>query len=61
MKALQEENIIEGVKEKEKLFLSLLKHPQIKRVRSAGLLMAIEFESFEKNKAIIDRCIEGGV
>ena len=61
MKALQEENILEGVKEKEKLFLSLLKHPQIKRVRSAGLLMAIEFESFEKNKAIIDRCIEGGV
>jgi len=61
MKALQEENIINRVKEKENLFLSLLKHTQIKAVRSAGLLIAIEFESFEKNKAIIDRCIEGGV
>lgn len=61
MKALQEENIIGGVKAKEKLFLSLLKHPQIKAVRSAGLLIAVEFESFEKNKAVIDYCIGSGV
>ncbi|HRQ49138.1 MAG TPA: aspartate aminotransferase family protein [Agriterribacter sp.] len=61
MKALQEENIIDGVNAKESLFLSLLKHPQIKSVRSAGLLIAVEFESFEKNKTIIDLCIEAGV
>jgi acetylornithine/succinyldiaminopimelate/putrescine aminotransferase len=61
MKALQQENITGGVKAKEKLFLSLLKHPQIKAVRSAGLLIAVEFESFEKNKTVIDRCIENGV
>ena len=61
MKALQEENITGGVKAKEKLFLSLLKHPQIKAVRSAGLLIAVEFESFEKNKTIIDLCIGSGV
>lgn len=61
MKALQEENMIATVSAKENLFLSLLKHPQIKAVRSAGLLIAVEFESFEKNKAVIDCCIETGV
>lgn len=61
MKALQEENVIATVRTKEKLFLSLLKHPKIKAVRSAGLLIAVEFESFEKNKAVIDCCIEMGV
>ena len=61
MKVLQEENIAGGAKAKEALFLSLLKHPQIKAVRSAGLLIAVEFESFEKNKAIIDLCIASGV
>ena len=61
MKALQEENIISGVTAKEKLFLSLLKHPKIKAVRSAGLLIAVEFESFEKNKSVIDCCIETGI
>ena len=33
----------------------------IKQVRSAGLLIAIEFDSFDINKKIIDRCIEKGV
>ncbi len=61
LKALQEENMITTVRAKENLFLSLLKHSQIKAVRSAGLLIAVEFESFEKNKAVIDRCIENGV
>ncbi|HRP54896.1 aspartate aminotransferase family protein [Agriterribacter sp.] len=60
LKVLQEENITGSVKEKEKLFLSLLKHPQIKTVRSSGLLIAVEFESFKKNKTIIDLCIEAG-
>jgi acetylornithine/succinyldiaminopimelate/putrescine aminotransferase len=30
-------------------------------VRSAGLLMAVEFESFEFNKEVIDRCIQSGL
>lgn len=61
MKALQEENMTGSVKAKEKLFRSLLKHPQIKTVRSAGLLIAVAFDSFERNKAVIDLCIEAGV
>lgn len=61
MKALQNDEMVPGVKERSDLFVSLLKHPQIKSVRAAGLLIAIQFESFEKNKTIIDRCIEEGV
>lgn len=61
LKVLLEEDIISHVKSKASLFLSSLKHPQIKAVRPAGLLIAVEFESFGKNKAVIDRCIEDGV
>lgn len=50
-----------SVPEKEKLFRSLLVHPKIKVVRSFGLWMAVEFDSFETNKKIIDNCIANGV
>lgn len=59
--ALIEENMIDKVKAKEKLFLSLLHHPKIKAVRSCGLMIAVEFDSFETNKKIIDLLIEHGV
>jgi len=61
MKVLLEEKIINEVKEKEELFRSLLVHPKIKSLRSFGLWMALEFDSFETNKKIIDACIENGV
>jgi 4-aminobutyrate aminotransferase-like enzyme len=53
--------MIEEMKKKEKLFRSLLVHPKIKAVRSFGLWLAIEFDSFETNKRIIDRCIKNGI
>lgn len=58
---LMEEKLIDDVKRKEQLFLSLLKHPAIKTVRSFGLMMAVEFDSFETNKKIIDGAIAQGV
>jgi len=61
MKVLLEEKLIEEVKTKEQLFISLLGHNKIKTVRSFGLWMAIEFDSFEFNKNIIDDCIANGV
>jgi 4-aminobutyrate aminotransferase-like enzyme len=39
----------------------LLIHPAIRAVRSCGLLIAVEFESFDRNKRIIDACIRKGV
>jgi acetylornithine/succinyldiaminopimelate/putrescine aminotransferase len=61
MKALLEEGWIETVNVKEELFKSLLIHPRINAVRSFGLWMAVEFDSYETNKKIIDACIAEGV
>lgn len=61
MRALLEEGWITTVKAKEALFRSLLVHPKIKAIRSYGLWIAVEFDSFEINKKIIDKCIEAGV
>ncbi|MEO6231820.1 MAG: aspartate aminotransferase family protein [Ferruginibacter sp.] len=58
---LLEEKMIDSIPGKEKLFLQLLQHPKIKAVRSRGLMMAVEFESFEINKQVIDQLIERGV
>jgi acetylornithine/N-succinyldiaminopimelate aminotransferase len=49
------------IKTKEQQFKSLLVHPKIKGVRSFGLWMAVEFDSFDTCKKVIDKCIEGGV
>lgn len=61
LKALLEEKWIDTVKSQEELFQSLLVHPKIKAVRSFGLWMAIEFDSFETNKRVIDACITNGL
>jgi acetylornithine/succinyldiaminopimelate/putrescine aminotransferase len=61
MKALLEERMTESVKEKEELFITLLNHPSIKVIRSFGLWMALEFDSFETNKKVIDACMANGV
>lgn len=61
MKVLLEEKLMDAVKQKEELFKSLLIHPNIKSLRSFGLWMAIEFDSFDENKKIIDACIKNGL
>jgi acetylornithine/N-succinyldiaminopimelate aminotransferase len=61
LEVLLNENLLAGIAKKEELFKKLLVHPAIKEVRGKGLMLAAEFESFELNKKIIDRCIENGV
>ena len=58
---LMEEKLIDGIHQKEQLFLLLLQHPLIKSVRVRGLMIAVEFDSFETNKKIINALIERGV
>jgi acetylornithine/N-succinyldiaminopimelate aminotransferase len=58
-KVLLESNF--DVSKKEQQFKSLLQHAQIKAIRSFGLWMAIEFDSFDTCKKVIDKCIENGV
>ena len=70
MQALLEEGMLDSVQQKENLFRSLLIHPpdggggrspKIKEVRSFGLWLAVEFDSFETNKKVIDHCINNGI
>ncbi|MBD8490624.1 aspartate aminotransferase family protein [Echinicola sp. CAU 1574] len=61
IQVLKEEKLIEQVAAKAELFKKLLKHDKIKGIRNKGLMMAVEFESFEVLKPIIDRAIELGI
>jgi acetylornithine/N-succinyldiaminopimelate aminotransferase len=61
LKVIQDEKLIDHVEVKGKLFESKLKHAKIKSVRRKGLMMSLEFDSFEQNKKIIDLCIKSGV
>lgn len=60
LKILQE-GLLAEVEEKAQLFHKLLKHPKIKSIRNKGLMMAVEFDSFDTLKPIIDRAISLGV
>lgn len=58
---LSEKEIIEEVKQKEALFLRLLKHEKILSIRSSGLMMALEFESTEFHFALQKKLLENGL
>jgi acetylornithine/succinyldiaminopimelate/putrescine aminotransferase len=57
LRVIQEENLLAGVAPKAARLRAGLQHPAIKEVRNCGLLMAVEFESFEVLKPIIDRAL----
>ncbi len=61
MHVLMDEHLVAGVAAKEALFISLLKHPEIRTVRSKGLLMAIELSSAGKVSETLRRCITHGL
>jgi acetylornithine/succinyldiaminopimelate/putrescine aminotransferase len=61
LNTLIDEHIVAGVESKGQLFKSLLQHPAITEIRGKGLMLAVGFDSFETNKAIIDACIEDGI
>jgi acetylornithine/succinyldiaminopimelate/putrescine aminotransferase len=61
IEVIENENLLKDVDRKAKLFKSLFTHPAIKEIRNVGLMMAVEFESFDILKAIIDQSVENGV
>ncbi len=61
LETIQNENLIDQVAGKALLFKKLLKHDLIKSIRNQGLVMAVEFESYEVLKRIIDRALEAGI
>ncbi len=61
MRIILKNKLHERVAEKERLFREMLVHPRIREVRSLGLMMAVQFDSFKDVKLIIDRAISYGV
>ncbi len=61
LKVLTSETWISEVKVKEQLLRSLLVHPKIREVRSAGLIMAVDLGAFEQVERVIHYCLEHGL
>ena len=61
LETIIEEKLLEDVQEKMLLFHELLKDPAIKQIRSKGLMIALEFESYQVLKPIIDEAIQLGI
>ena len=61
LEVLLDEKLCEQVAAKETLLRASLVHSAIKEIRGKGLMLALELESFDLNKKIIDRCIANGV
>lgn len=62
LKIICDEQLYAQAEAKGQLFRQLLGGtPAIKEIRGKGLMLAVEFESFEVLKPIIDRAIEAGV
>jgi acetylornithine/succinyldiaminopimelate/putrescine aminotransferase len=61
LEVLLEGDYIAGVAAKEKVLKSKLRHPAIKKLRTAGLWACLEFADFETNKKVIEQCIQAGL
>ena len=61
LRTLKEEQLIEAVAEKEKLFRSLLKHPKIKQINGTGLMLAPIFETEEIANTVVLKAMEKGL
>jgi acetylornithine/succinyldiaminopimelate/putrescine aminotransferase len=61
LKVLLKEDIVGQVADKSALFVEMLQHPLIKKIRASGLLIAVEFENFDINKKVIDGCLQQGI
>jgi acetylornithine/succinyldiaminopimelate/putrescine aminotransferase len=61
IEVIQSEINFEEVERKGALMQSLLQHKQVKEIRRKGLFFAIDMDSFEKVKTVVDYCLEKGV
>ena len=59
LRVIREERLHQKAEVKGQLFRQLLVHPAIREIRGKGLMLAVEFDSFEVLKPIIDQAIQG--
>lgn len=61
LRFLRNAKLVEDIERKHQLFKKYLVHPSIREIRGIGFMLAIQLESFEFNKKVIDLCIKNGV
>ena len=61
LKIINDEKLFEKASEKEKIFHSLLSSSKIKEIRSQGLMMAVQLETFKQVSDVIAYCKIQGV
>lgn len=61
IEVLENENLIEQCEEKGMMFEAQLLHPAIREVRRKGMMLAVEFDSFESVHRIYHNCLKRGV
>lgn len=62
LNVLKRENWVKEVEEKGQLLTNMLiGQKEIREIRRAGLMFAIEMESFERVKRVVDFCLEHGL
>jgi len=57
LEALLDEQMVKAVPAKERLFRDLLQHKSIRALRSRGLMLALELNSYEQVKKVISCCL----
>lgn len=61
LQTILKQKLYEEAEEKGKLFVKLLRHQAVKQIRAKGLMIAVEFDSYQTNKRIIDGCLADGL
>lgn len=62
LEAILEERLIAGVEKKSRMIVDALTGlKKVKEIRAAGLMIAVELESYEAVQNVIDQCLEKGL
>lgn len=61
LEVIENERLLDHVEDKGKLFEQCLRHPRIKTIRRAGLMLAIDFETAEEVQRIVQAALERGI
>lgn len=61
LQILQSTKVYKQAEQKAALFKKYLKHDTIKEIRNLGLMMAVQFDSFNQVKHIIEKSMERGL